>query len=473
MLLKVLKFVIVSRFSKPILAFLAVLFVYFLLISPKISTATSSAYHYYGPIVILFALVYPVLSGGIGVLKSDRDFLFTLPIRRLDLAFALFIVQFLSFGFLVFYLYSYVSSYLQHLLPFALIDFIAITLAATSLGPISYTFKLHWRILISALLSIWLLSPYLGFQYAPSSVFTGSTLYPVISSLVLAIITVPLALRSLSRVDLDMMKTLTRFSSSEVRHARSFRGMTPLRAMFVQNFLDLEVSGRMNTIGAGASYRSGRIKLSVGMPIVVVVAIIYYFAFSLKVPSSSASIALLIITIYSTIVVLFFSTGVLGNERLWLGFMARGPVQYLRGITVMKSLSVAALLSPLAVADFLIAFRGVAEGLMSGITLLITIPSLLVLEVYLSAFVSPIQVKEELTMPSQFTLRQVVALAPVLVVWIFSGIAFAGAQHGLPSLFIAFSLIPPILMTAIAVYLLSSKKTGERLVEKLVGSGFV
>ncbi|MGC8561779.1 MAG: hypothetical protein ACP5UZ_02475 [Thermoplasmata archaeon] len=474
MLYKLLKFVILSRFSKQLLGLMLVLMVYAIFISSE-TGSSSGIYHYYGPAFLAFFMVLPILSGGIAVLKSDRDFLFTLPLKRTDLAFSLFVVQLLSFGLILIYVLAYSFSSLRSVLIYALVDFISLTLVITSLGPITYSMKTPLRVLLAVLLATWSLSVFLGFPFSPAAIYSGHALYAVISSVVLAAITVPLAFRSLSRVDLDLMKTFTRFSSGQVKNIRRFSGMSANKAILAENFFVVEISGRMNSMGGGGSYRSGRFKLYKGVIATAILAALYYyaFAFRLSLPLHTQEVALFILSIYSIILVMFFTMGILGNERLWLGFMTRNPTRYLRDILVAKSLSMAVLLSPLAIASFLLAVHGNEQALNFGLLLIVIIPSLLIIVVYISAFLNPFQIKEDLMMPGQFNLKQMVSLLPALPVWIMMAFSFGILEAGLTVLALIVTVVTAAVIGAVAITMLYNRSLGLRLIDKLVESGFV
>jgi len=473
MLYRLLKFVIISRFSKQLLIVFGVLLVYALFLSSASSSSSSTVYHYYGPVLLTVFFVLPIASGGIAVLKSDRDFLFTLPLKRSDLAFSLFVVQFLSFGLFIIYGFAYSFSYLKPVFPFAVIDFIGIMLTVTALGPLTYSLKSSWRTLLALVFAIWSLSAFLKFPFSPSSIYVGYPLYAATTSIVLAVITVPLAFRSLSRVDLDMMKAFTRYSSREVKRVRRFSGMTPLMAIFAENFFVVEVSGRMNAMGAGGSYRSGRFRLSRGILVTAVLAVAYYFIFTIKVTPKSAEVALLVISIYSLIFVMFLSMGVLGNERLWLGFMSRSPTDYLRDLMLAKSLSFVALFLPLALSNFLLALKGDEMAFTFGLTLLVIMPSLLVMVVYASAFLNPLQIKEELLMPGQFNLRQLATMIPILPVLFILALVFGAIESNLVTDAIIISVLTAVIMAGTAFWLITSRRVGEKVIEKLVAAGFI
>ena len=96
-----------------------------------------------------------------------------------------------------------------------------------------------------------------------------------------------------------------------------------------------------------------------------------------------------------------------------------------------------------------------------------------VIVVYLSAFLYPLQIKEELSMPGQLNLRQMGTLLPALPAWILVTISFAVLENGLPSLAILITVTTTILFALIAIALIYSDSFGKKVIDKLVTSGFV
>ncbi len=474
MFYKLLKFVLLSRFSKQLLAVMLVLLAWAIFVSSE-TGSSGSVYYYYGPAILTFFTVLPIMSGGIAVLKSDRDYLFTLPIKRSELALALFVVQFLSFGLITIYVLAYSFSSLKPILGYALVDFAALILTMTSLGPITYTLRMVWRALLAIILAAWTLSTFLGFPITPAAIYTGHPIDAVFSSVILAAITVPLAFRSLSRVDLDLMKAFTRFSSGNVKHVRRFSGMSPTKAILAENFFIVEVSGRMNSLGGGGAYRSARFKLYKGVIVTSVLGAIYFylFAYSLRLPLHTQEVVMFIFSFYSIIFIMFFTMGILGNERLWLGFMTRSPTRYLRDILVAKSLAMATLLAPLAIANFLLAYLGNEQALNFGLFLLVGIPSMLIIVVIMSAFLYPMQIREELMMPGQFNLRQMGTLIPILPAYFLIALSFGALEAGFETIALVVTVFTAVLFAAIALALIYGKSFGSKVINRLVTAGFV
>src|SRR5215467_14827933 len=55
----------------------------------------------------IFFLSMSLLLGGIFVLKSDRDYLLTLPLRRRELSLSLFLAQFIGSGISILFLFGF------------------------------------------------------------------------------------------------------------------------------------------------------------------------------------------------------------------------------------------------------------------------------------------------------------------------------------------------------------------------------
>ena len=476
-MLKLLKFVLVTRFSKPLLVFLPLFAIYIIWLSSVIPAGSISPEQTYtGVGFTAFMLVIPVVNGGLIVLKSDRDYLFTLPVSRRDLALSLFLAQFLSFGILGFFVLGYdlplhgsIASIMETVVVFA-----SLSLLATSLGPVSYALSTKKRILIVLGLGALALSALLGFPFTPSALFTGHAMEATIVAVILAAILVPLAFRSLETVELDVMRAMISRSSTEVRgKGRTFVGMGAMRAIYSQNFSVVEFSGRMNMAGAGGAYRSGRIGLSRAVLITIALALVYFFVILRYSPGSKIGQSLLAITanpliivasVYISISIVFMSMSVLGNERLWLGFTSMSPTNYLRNLIVAKALSLLVLMSPFVAADFALALLGVTGALSAAIGTTSILPTALILVVYITGLTSPLQIKEEMMMPGQFNLRQMLLVLPMILT-----IGLLEAS----TIFLPFAIAASIFMIGLVFLMLRSKSLGNRVIQSMVRNGFV
>ncbi len=476
-MLKLLKFVLVTRFSTRLLVFLPIFAIYVIALSRAVSSSTiSPAQEYTGIAFTIFMMLLPVLNGGLIVLKSDRDYLFTLPVSRRDLSTSLFVAQFLSFGIVGFLLLGYdlLIRGGPALISETAIVIIGLGLLATCLGPVSYTLSTKSRLAIIVVLALWSLSSLLGFPFTPSALFTGHGLDAAISTVILLAILFPLAFRSLERVELDVMRAMIARSSSEVKgQGKSFVGMGPVRAIYSQNFSVVELSARMNMAGAGGAYRSARLRMDRAILITAALAAVYFFVIFRYSPGSKMGLGLLslnlnsimlVAQVYIAISVLFLAMPVLGNERLWLGFTSMDPPEYLRHLVVAKALSLLVFISPFIVADLALAMLGIDGALSSAIGIAGILPTALILVVYITGLASPVQIKEDMMMPGQFNLTQMVLILPTFLTL---GLLEASV------LFLPFAIGASIFMITLMFFLVRSKSIGNRLIQSMVKNGFV
>src|SRR6202007_3335890 len=110
MLAKLVKFVLLTRFSKPLLGLVTFFLIYDVVIRAVTtgnSPEFSGGFSYYAVGASIFFMTMSLLFGGLFVLKSDRDYLLTLPLSRRDLSISLFIVQFVGSGITILFLYGF------------------------------------------------------------------------------------------------------------------------------------------------------------------------------------------------------------------------------------------------------------------------------------------------------------------------------------------------------------------------------
>jgi hypothetical protein len=471
LLSKLIRFVLVTRFSKPLLAFLVLLFAYNFLISTFANTNVSSLLlisRYYGPGIIAFLLALTTLSGGIVVLKSDRDYLFTLPLDKRELALSLYIAQFVASGITIFLVFSFFSSSIvvggySHLL--LVVDLIALTLAVTSLSVVSNVLKTGWRLLVALLLTLWAFPGALGLAFTPASMFTGSVVYGSASMLTLTDVVTFVAFRELSNVELGTMRSLIRATSPEVKNIRSFAGMSPVRAIFSQNFSILQFAGRMN-LGTASRYQTGSVRITRVIPVTVALALLYgYVALALSSAIALGNAAASILPMFVLFFAFFSSQGGMANERAWLALTAMEPPLYFRYVSIAKVLSLIVAVLPFAIVNVVLFFMGVSGTLVPVIPLLVTIPCSMIIFLYWSSRIAPVQIKEEAPMmPSQFNLGQMTAVVPFVIFILVTEV----------STFVSIAAVAVAAATLVlTLYLLFNPRAWDRLAEKLIENGFM
>ena len=467
MLAKLLKFVLLTRFSKPLLALIAFFLVYDILLGVFTggrSQFATGALSYYAVGASIFFMTMSLLFGGLFIIKSDRDYLLTLPLTRRALSFSLFVAQFVGYGLTILFLYGF---YVAGAGDIATIILLAVNLGVlacvvTSLGVISNILKTWKRVFLAAVLAVWSASSIFGFQLTPVSSFRGDIVYGSIALFVLAAAVMPVALRELANIELGSIRTLMRTTASEYKKNVSFAGKGPIRAVYSYHLSFLELVGRMNVAGS-TSYRATRIKTRTVLLISIPASIAYLILTNL-VPRSGPIVFVLPIFM-GVIVLVLMAQGTLANERAWLAFTALDPATYLRHLLLSRVLSTLAIIGPFGIADIIIAGAGDPMGLRSALVLLVTIPVESILATYVIARVGGVyQVKEEGMMPGEFNLRQFGAILPIYAA---IGLIIISEYSALAAVVIA------PLLTSLATVLLASSSVWRGLAYRLTERGFI
>ena len=414
-----------------------------------------------------------LLFGGLFILKSDRDYLLTLPLSRRDMSISLFIAQFVGSGITILFLYGFyvagagtVTNTLVLVTNLALLACIV-----TSLGVVSNLLETWKRLLIAIALSLWSLTSLLGFPFTPVSAFTGSLLYGSISMFILAAIVVPVALRELAYIELGSLRTLLRTTSSEYKRTMSFAGKGPIRTIYSYHLSYLELVGRFN-LGGSTSYRATRIKTRTVLIVSTIASISYlvFIVFSslggiLPAKTTLSPIMVVLPIFLGVITLTLMSQGTLSNERGWLAFAAIDPATYIRHLLLSRVISTLAVIGPFGVADLILALIGVERGIEAGVVLLLTIPTASILSTYIVARLGAVQqVKEEGMMPGQFDLRQFLVILPI---YLMIGLII------ISELFLIAAIAITVALGVLAILLLASANTWRGIAYRLTERGFV
>lgn len=469
MLLDLLKFIIRTRFSRPFLILITVVIAYSIGISAVIPPqGTSLILSYYGTAIIAFFLAMALATGGVMILKSDRDYLFTLPLSTRDLSISIFFSQFIAFGITILFMFVYVGQSLAS--PFLLADLVALALTFTSLGVIAPSLTTRVRLLLSVGLALWTLSSFAKFPLSPGSAFNGNVYGGTVTLLVLAAVTTAAAFRSLSKIELDMMKSLVRTTSTEIKSPNSYAGKSPIGAIYSMNLSTMSIAGRMNMAGT-SRYISRRVRTRWVVAVTSAAALAYLAFVLYQGPPTPFTVgtdkfpAAILSAILLSFLAFFFSQSAITNERLWLSLTSLPPAIYFRHLIVSRVISLLFVITPFAIADATLVVLGYGEALGALAVVAFVIPGFFVLEILWSAYVAPIQVKgEDLTMPGQFNLRQMATALPLILLFIFASIA---------TLFPTFAVIGGIILIATSAFLTLSGRFWATVVTKLTENGFV
>lgn len=423
----------------------------------------ASGLSYYAIGASIFFIAMSVLFGGLFVIKSDRDYLLTLPLSRRDLSFALFVAQFVGYGLTMLFLYGFYVAGAGDL-PTTIVlvvDLAVLACVVTSLGVISNILQTWKRALLAVALGLWCFSSVFGVQLTPVSAFRGDLIYGSIGLFVLAAAVMPAAFRELANIELGSIRTLMRTTSTEYKKNVSFAGKSPVRAVYSYHLSFLELVGRMN-IGGSTSYRATRIKTRTVLLVSIPASIAYLVL--MRIIPRGGEIAIIVPIFLGVIVLVLMSQGTFSNERGWLVFTAMDPATYLRHLMLSRVLSTLAIIAPFGVADLVLALLWGSIGIQSSLVILVTIPFASILAAYVVARAGAVQqVKEEGLMPGEFNLRQFGAVLPIYAV---VGLIVL-SQYSLPA-----AVIISIILSAISIILLASASAWRGIAYRLTERGF-
>ncbi|HEY6282684.1 MAG TPA: hypothetical protein VIW22_02030 [Nitrososphaerales archaeon] len=471
MLLRLLKFVLRTRFSRPFLIFVAIIVVYSIIISRTIPpSGVSLIFSYLAVAIIALFLATALATGGVMVLKSDRDYLFTLPLSTGDLSISIFFSQFIAYGATVMFMFIYLVQAFTS--PLLILDMVALALILTSVGVIAPSIQTRTRLVLSAGLGLWTLLSLAHVPFSPGSAFTGDLITGTVTLMALAFVTVVAAFRGLSRIELDMMKSLVRSTSAEIKSPDSFAGKSPIGAMYSMNLRNMSLAGRMNMAGT-SRYVSRRVKTRwVAVATSAAAAVYFFAAFYLgnTIARNSTELvattpAEIIVAIILSFLAFFFSQSAITNERMWLSLTSLPANTYFRHLIASRVISLLLILAPFAVADAALLALGHSGALGALAVVIAVIPGAYVLEICWAAYIAPIQVKgDDMVMPTQFNLKQMATAVPLIAVFLLVSVATL-----LPIL----AAVGGLVLCVFAGLLTLSGRFWNRVVTKLTENGFV
>jgi len=447
----------------------AIMVTYALIISTTIPpSGVSTILGYYASGIIAMFLAMALATGGVMVMKSDRDYLFTLPLSSRDLSLSIFFAQFIAFGTTVLFMFVYLAEAFTS--PLLVVDMVALALTFTSLGVIAPLIRTRIRIVLSVALALWTLLSFANFPFTPGSAFNGNLYGGTATLLALTAVTVTFAFRSLGRIELDMMKSLVRTTSQEIKSPNSYVGKSPLGAIYSMNLTNISLAGRMNMAGT-SRYVSRRVKTR-WVALASTAAAVAFFAFALlQGPANMTNgmphgdVANVILAVGLSFIGFFFSQSAITNERLWLSLTSLPPATYFKHLISSKVVSLLVILAPFAVIDAMLQVLGDPEALGALMMILLVIPGAFVLEICWAAYIAPIQVKgDDMMMPAQFNLRQMAVALPMggVVIVAVIGVVFA-----------PFAAVAGLLLCLISALLTLNGGFWSRVVTKLTENGFV
>jgi hypothetical protein len=414
---KLILFVIKSRLSRPLLMFTLFIVAYGLasgafLYTHHVALPASEVRSERAMAVIYSAIVVFLSSfmGGITVLKSDRDYLFTLPISRLELASSLYVGQLTLSGLLVVAWLGWYLPFIEVSLAYAVPDLVLFVLLITSLSASIAELPMRQRSLAALAVAAWSASGIWN-PVSPSGFLHGYYLPGTLTLAALSLGLTAYVTRRLGNAPLLLGggPSTTPTSRPEGGGLLSFSGVRGLSAVRRMKLNTIILAGRVGGFGAaGSRYVSRRmtVRSFVGYLTIVAAALLAIsialqvegllpanYQLQLRASNSGALGALPFFLVYLPALVL--ETLLMGvssmdviNERPWLSFTSVSPGAYLRASAV--SWAVVALLSALpfsAAYATMYLLLGMRLALNIVPQLLLSAPSFAVLSYFASAYV--------------------------------------------------------------------------------------
>lgn len=467
---KLIRLLINSRFSRGLLILLIFVLGYSISMSvliPPEAVIAGPFWSFYIIGMTTFFLLLMTLVGGIAIMKSDLDYLFTLPLDRRELAVSFYITQFLATGISYLLLFGYVFAFIQGSVAEKVMlaaDMALIGLLQTALSIVSFRLSIFQKALLAGGMGAYALLPIIGFPFSFTSIFTGNILYGTVSIIILNIIFNAMALSQLSTIELGFTKVTSIRSSADYKSIERFTGLSRRGAIVRRYLSELSFTGRFN-LGGSVSVRVSRIRLrTLLIPVTALAAVYAYISYILNPSDGSPGTAVVMAMLYLGIFIPMFFPEVFSHERAWLAFSAMAAKEYWLNILYAKVLQTLVIVAPFIGANILLFFLGVTSSLNAVIFTAAVVPTSPLISLLFSGRFSPAQIIDMETLPMEFNLRQLATFIPVIF---YS----AAALVSIFSVFLAVSVA--VVFDLVALLIIISKKRWNRIVYNLTEHGFV
>ena len=409
-----------------------------------------------------------ILLGGLMSTKSDSEFLFVSPIRKRDLAPALYLAQFLTTGPLIlagssYYVIAFGKGGSIEALGF--INLILLALLTVSLGISLSVLKSYQRILVAVAYDLWVVSPILGFGLGATS-FLSSNPFPG-TAVIIAVTSIALggAFVALSGEHLPIRVSALKSGSRDFKKLTKYLGLTPFRSVIRFGLTQVSIAARSASVGS-VRVSARRIRL-IYFLIAMIGAAVFYVFVTVSFPQAVGG--------FNTTVFLFafyfgifpqimISSGAIAMERAWLAFMSMEPWRYMRFLILSKMAQVLVISIPMAAGSMIAWFLGVSSGIDAAITYLSLPPAIVCVYLYIAFSSRPYQVRDEEYLAARFGGSQYLVVVPIF----------------LYSMAVVFMLFAPIsipvvlaLFYASVAYILSRHRYWNIRLNKVFESGFV
>jgi hypothetical protein len=414
---KLVKFLVLSRVSKPTLVLLVAIGILtsLPLLLFHYNKETSLTYSYYDIFFTIFLTLSPLFapqkgSSIPGIIKSDVDFLFQLPIDSKELALGLIISNtIVSLTFMV----AISSFFIPSLGLLAFPTLFLISLIPPSLSVITYSLPLKSRISIAFLIVLWDASALMGNPFSPLSMFFGY--YE--GYFLLALLDVLLLYLAITRFNtVGLASGYFAPEEKEVMKSISFSTSTPFMAMLIKNLHFFEIGGRSNILTA-QTFFVRRVDVRwlilvftiIGVVFLVLLKIIYRPVVNPTVINATYYTIIAYSILIPYMVMFFFVISAFAFEPLWLYLSIMTPLELARNYISSKIIAIEVVLLPYII------LIGIAEGPIVAMDLLIGIPLSIIFVISTSARFYPVNPAQgRVNMTPSSILFSFISVIPIL-----------------------------------------------------------
>ncbi|BFI74944.1 hypothetical protein [Sulfurisphaera ohwakuensis] len=439
---KVIKYFLLSRFTKPFILG-TLIFLFFIIITYSALANSIFEPRIFNGLKINFAefVTFFVIFSGFSstVQKADYDFLFTSPLKKGEISLLYMIASillgggyFIVLGIMFLFIYS---------MPLSLLTLLSFSIFGIAVSSLSLVKEKIYLIVFTA---IWVWFPFFGIQFSPTSILFGKPYLGIISSLVYSILVI---YRSLSDPQIQVSSQKGEIAKSIIKYSNS-------KNFLIKHFiLTYEFAWGYGNSLSGRKLFYYVLYFPKVIAISVLFAIVYYSIFKL------VDFTFYDIVAPSVVILAFLmSMGIyaISQERPWIVFVSLDRGSYLSKRILFKSLQNSLIALPFALSDIVLGYPSLGITLFFGSLMGYSLTS------YLSSKLNPIQFRGEV-----YNYR---AGSGMLLI-IFSEYMVMGV-----SVISALSLTSSLVFTVISIIitiLVVRKKNWETISYELIEKGFV
>ncbi|MGC8609172.1 MAG: hypothetical protein ACP5UV_04790 [Thermoplasmata archaeon] len=467
--LKLLKFVIKTRFTNGLLVIYALFTAFILIYLFSAASFAKPVPIFYKEIVYIlsFFSLFSFISSSLMVKKSDSDFLFEIPLNKNEIAVSFYLSSAITSTFSIIFLGFFLPFVESGFYVFVgLADLIMVSLIALDMGLLLKKYKMRYRISALAVLILWYSLPgFTGIYLSPTSSFTGHLFIGTIVDIVIFVPLTILNIRNMGKIPFTYASYFKN-STYDVKNNKSFSGYSPVRAIYA---LNLKIAGSTGVMRYGANARAYSSRMSTVRIVEIFSAIAIAYGIAMyMIPRSFYAFIIPYYAIYAVFIFpMMRSYGIISSERLWLAFMSMPARTYMMHMSLSKALSILFGLLPLSVANMALYFlTGIFYFLILSLYTLLLAPAISIISIYISGIVNVHQITDMNDLPSGYRSSGFGILNAVFFM-VFFALIVAFIYLGYSFIFLIAG------MWIASVILITNGAVNKSLLKKLVNKNFV